>query len=104
MIRAGVNPVHFIKTGPGGDINLAADHRPDSLFFAFFIKVDHAVHHAVIGNRQPLLSQFLRPRHQRRDPASTVQQAVFRMYVQMSKVFHGKLLFPNAGAKPDFMR
>ncbi len=74
-----------VKPGPGRHIDLTADNRLNSRIFTGTVKVDHAVHHAMVRNRQTVHSQRLRLGRQLRNLAGTVQQAVFRMHMQMCK-------------------
>ena len=73
-------------------VHLAADDRVDALGFAGAVKVDHAVHDAVVGQRAGGLSQLRHAVHQAFDAARTVQQAVFTMHMQMRKWYHLILL------------
>ena len=54
-------------------------------FFAFFIEIDHAEHGAVVGDGQAFHAQLLGAGNQVADAGGSVQQAVFRMNVQMCK-------------------
>ena len=75
----------FIKTRARRRVNFAADDWFNPLLVALTIKIDDAEHDAVVGDGQGIHSQLLRPRNNVLDPGSTVQQTVFRMYVQMCK-------------------
>ncbi len=48
-----------VKAGIGGDIDFAAYYRSDPCGLGGFIKVDHAVHYAMIGNSRSVHAQFL---------------------------------------------
>ena len=87
VVRTVVDLKHLIKAGARRDVDLAADHRLDPLPFALLIEVDHAVHHAVIGDCAGGLPQFFYPLHQLWNAAGAVEQAVFGMYVKMHKLF-----------------
>ena len=49
----------LVKTGAGGHIHLAAQHGIDPGIFAGTIKVDHAVHNAVVGDSGRSHTEFL---------------------------------------------
>ena len=68
-----------VKTAARRNINLAADNGPDALFPALLIKIDGAIHDAMIGNGQGIKAQLLRPAYQLGDPRRTIQQTVTRM-------------------------
>ena len=72
----------------GADVNLAPDYRMDALRLAGAIKIQHAVHHAVIRNRAAGHAQFLQAGNQPPDSARAVQQRIFRMQMQMRKHAH----------------
>ena len=67
------------------DVHLAADHRMDALGLGRAVEVQHAVHHAVIGDGAGLHAQLLQPLHQRLDAARAVQQRIFRVQMQVCK-------------------
>ena len=67
------------------DVDLAADDGLHALVLAFLIKVDGAVHHAVIGDGAGGHAVVLDPGHQAFDLGRPVQQAVFGMVVKMNE-------------------
>ena len=67
------------------DVHLAADHRMDALGLGRTVEVQHAVHHAVVGDGAGLHAQLLQPLHQRLDAARAVQQRIFRVQMQVCK-------------------
>ena len=67
--------------------------RIDPLLFCLLVKVDDAVHHAVIRDGCRGHAQFLYPGDILFDFVGTVQKTVFRMCVQMDKR-HVLRLFP----------
>ena len=69
----------------GGDIDLASDDRIDALFFCRLIKIDHAVHDAVIGYCSRRHSELLHPSDVLRDFIGTVQKGILRVDVKMCK-------------------
>jgi len=85
MVAFGIEVVLHVKARPRGDISLAADDRLDSRFFRFFIKIDGAVHNAVVGHRNAGLPQFLDARDKVAYPARAVEQAVFAVDMKMHK-------------------
>ena len=78
----------FIKSGTGSDINLTAYDRMNAGGSGLFIKIDHAVHNAVVCDGDAVHSQLFDPGNQIFDLVGSVKQTVFRMYMQMCK-FHG---------------
>ena len=80
-----VDFIYLIKAGAGGNIHFAADDGLDARLFSGFIKLHTTVHHAVVGAGNGGLSALLHPLHQLVDAAGTVQQAVFRMDMQVGK-------------------
>ena len=67
------------------DIDLAADNGMDALLLTGAVKVDHAVHDAVVGDGKRRKPLPLGGRGYLADTAGTVQQAVFGMNMQMRK-------------------
>ena len=63
----------------GAHVDLAADHRMNARRLRFAIKIDHSVHHTVIGNRARTRALLLQPLHQLLNPAGAVQQGILRM-------------------------
>ena len=80
-----IDAVNFIEPAALCNVDLAADDRLDAALFRCFIKVDHAVHHAVIGNGNAFLPHLLRFIEQLFNAASAVQKAVFGVHMQMCK-------------------
>ena len=80
-------PAHIlaVKSGAGRDIDLTSQNRADPLFPAFLIKIHHAVHDPVIGDRCAVHAQLLHAADVVLNLVGTVQKAVFRMCVQMNK-------------------
>ena len=76
-----VYAVDPVAHSPAGHIDLAADDRLYAGSLGSLIKVDTAVHNAVVGNGNSALAQFLDPIHYGIDAASTVQEAIFRMHM-----------------------
>ncbi len=66
-------------------VRFHADDRLDPLLFAFVVKIDHAEHAAVIGDRDRVHPQLFGPRHELIHPAGAVEQGVMRVNVQMYK-------------------
>ena len=73
----------LVKTAPWRDISLHAEDGLDSGLHARFVKIDHAVHDAVVRDGQRGLPERFGTLNEFVDPGSTVQEAVLRMYVQM---------------------
>ena len=89
-----VRAVHLIAAPARRDVHLAPDDRADALFFTFAVKIDRAVQHAVIRDRQRRLAQRLRAGNEGGQPARPVEQAVFAVDVQMHEIGHGGSSFP----------
>ena len=79
------------------EVDLAADDRMDALRLAGAVKVDHAVHDAVVGQRTRGLSEVRNTLDQLFDAARAVEQAVFAMHMQMGKWYHLVLLCSKFG-------
>ncbi|MPM42837.1 hypothetical protein SDC9_89509 [bioreactor metagenome] len=71
-----------------GDIRLHADERLYAFLLAGLIKIDHAVHHAVIGNRQRGLPCGLGAANQIGNARRSVEKAKLRVNMQMRKLSH----------------
>ena len=85
VVRA-IDAVHLIETRTRGHVYFAADNGLDARLFRGFIKIDAAVHHAVVGDSHSRLAQLFHPFHQRLDAACAVQKAVFSVQMQMCKL------------------
>ena len=69
----------------GGQVALHADDGLDAGLCRGPVEVDDAVHDAVVGEGKGGLPQFHGASHQLWDPAQTVKQGIFRMYVQVNE-------------------
>ena len=85
MPRLCIKLMLLVEPCPTRHIYLAPDDGMDALRLAGAVKVHCAVHDAVVGDGAGRLPQFLYQLRQVPYPARTVQQTVFRMYVQMHK-------------------
>ena len=85
VIRVIVHAVDPIAHLSPGDINLTANDGLDPGGFGGFVKINTAVHHAMVCNGNGVLPQLLYPVHHPVNPAGTVQETVFCMHVQMNK-------------------
>ena len=85
MIRLTVERVDLVKARARRDIDLAADDRLDVRRLCRPVEVDHAVHHAVVRDGDSVLPELFDARHDILDAARPVEQAVFRMDMQMDK-------------------
>ena len=70
--------VALVGTIPA-DVGLAPDDRLDPRVLHGGIKVDHAIHHAMVSDRAARHAQPLQALYQLRYPAGPVQQAILRM-------------------------
>ncbi len=80
------------KARIGSDVDLTADDGLDICLFAGAIKIDHAVHHAVVCNGDRILPTLFDTLGQIGNATGTVKQAVFGMQVQVHKILHRVLL------------
>ena len=71
VVRA-VNAVHLVETRARGHIHFAANDGLNARLFGGFIKIDAAVHHAVVCDGYGRLAQLFHPFHQRLDAARAV--------------------------------
>ena len=94
MIWIVVLSVHFVETGARRDIDLTADDRLDARPLGRSIEIHHAIHHAVIGDRNRVLSDFFQMVHHTGNPVRTVQQTELRVYMQMGKTHVSSSFFP----------
>ena len=71
----------FVEPGARGDVHLAPDDRLHADGAGGFVKIDGAVHHAVVGDGAGGLAQIGGALRQLLDPARAVQQAVLTVNV-----------------------
>ena len=83
----------LVKPRFGRDVDLAADDGMDPLFFARAVEIDHAVHHAVVGDGKGIKALALRRLRDLTDAARAVEQAVFGMNMKMCE-WHFTHLLP----------
>ena len=74
-----------VKARSRRDIDLASDDGIDAGLFCLFIKIDHAVHDAVIGNGRCRHAEFFDPAYVLGDLIGTVQERILRVDVKMRK-------------------
>ncbi len=75
----------------GTDVYLAPDHRMNAVFFTGGVKINGTVKHPVVGDGTGGHLHVFQALYQMPDAAGAVQQAVFRVQVQMCKA---QRLFP----------
>ena len=85
MVGVVVQPVNPVLHPAAGHIHLTADDGLDPGGLGGLVEIDAAIHDAVVGNGHRRLAQLLHPVHQGVNAAGAVQEAVFRMHVQMNK-------------------
>ena len=90
MVGFFVDAVDLVEARAAGDINLAADDGLDPGLLCCAVKVDRAVHDAVVGQGDGLLADLLHTVHHRADTAGAVKQTVFAVDVQMHKCHGGR--------------
>ena len=86
-----IDLMHPVGELAPGQIHLAADDGLDARGLGGFVKIDTAVHNAVVGYGDGGLPQLLHPVHHAADAAGSVQEAVFTMDMQVNKT-HSLLL------------
>ena len=79
----GIIFMDLVKPCAGGHIDLASDDGVNALRLAGSVKINGAVHHAVIRDGAGSLPHLLDALRQVADAAGAVQKAVFRMYMQV---------------------
>ena len=93
QVVAAVVLAAFVETAAARNVHLASEDRFDPLFFGRIVKLLHAEHVAVIGNRQRRHAQFFGAFEQRFDRSRPVQDRILGMYVQMCKLSHFRFAF-----------
>ena len=78
-----------IETGTRGNVDLTSQNRFDPDLFCLLIKINHAVHHAMVRDGKTVHPKFFRPGKKLLNLAGTIQQTVFCMYMQMGKCHTG---------------
>ena len=79
------------------DIYFTTDDGLDPGIFGQTVELDRAVHHAVVGEGNTIHTKFFHAGNQVRDAAHTIEEAVFAMYMEVSK--HG---FSLKNDLPDY--
>ena len=72
-----------VKAGSRRHINLTAEYGLNARRLGRLIKIDHAVHDAVVGHGERRLSQVFCALNELRYLSGAVKQRIFRVYVQM---------------------
>ena len=75
----------LVESRAGGDVRFEAQHRIDARATALVVKFECPVQIAVIGDGQGIHPRPLHLFHDLIDPVRTVEQAVVRVTVQVSK-------------------
>ena len=78
-------PLFSVKSRTGRHIDLASDDRLDACLFCRLIKIDHAVHDAVIGYGRAVHSKLFDALYIFFDLIGAVQQRILGVDVQMCK-------------------
>ena len=81
MIGIGVHTMYLIMPCSSGNIHLTADNRLDTSCLCRTVKINDTIHDAMICDGNGILSDVLHMLHHVADPAGTVQQAEFGMYM-----------------------
>jgi hypothetical protein len=69
-----------------GDINLAANNWFYPCFLSGHIKVNYAIHGAMIGDSKAIHTQLFSPGNKLRDVAHAIEHAIFGVDVQVGKL------------------
>ena len=77
MVGVVINTVDTVAHEAAGHIHLAADNGLDARSLGSLVKINTAVHDAVISQGNGILPQFLHTVHHAADAAETIQKAVF---------------------------
>ena len=85
MAGFGIKFMHLIKARTAGHIDLAADDRMDTLRLTGAVKINGAVHGTVVRDRHRRLPHLLDQLRKVTDTAGAVEQAIFRMNMEMCK-------------------
>ena len=85
MIGVVVDAMHPVGHFPPGNIHLAPDDGLDARRLCCLVEINAAIHHAVVGDGNAVLPQFLHPLHHAVNAARTVQETILRVDVQMDK-------------------
>ena len=99
MIWLLINAMNLIKVCSARNIDLAADNGLDPGFFCCAVKINRAIHDAMVGQGNGVLTEFLHPVHHRADATGSVKQAVFAVNMQTHKghgVFSSQLSSASA--------
>ena len=83
------------------EVDLTADDRLDAVLGAGLVKLDGAVHHAVIGQSERRLAELRGALRQRLDLARAVEQRVLGVDVQMGAGWLGQRRWMVCGAAAD---
>jgi hypothetical protein len=79
MMRTALTSRNSVKSRTGSNVDLASDDGLDTLLYAGVVKRDYAVHNAVVGERDRIMSAFLSAQRDILDPARAVKQTIFTM-------------------------
>ena len=85
VIRVVVHPMYLVMARAARDIDLTADDRLDARRLRRTIKVNDAIHDAVVCNGNGILPDCLHMLHHGGNAIGAIEQAEFGMYVQMHK-------------------
>ena len=83
-IKLAIAPTHWAS--PRGLVGFHADNRFDLIVFTGAEKLNRAMHHPMIGQRQRGLAQALRFLDQIFDPAQPIKHGIFRVDVEVDEI------------------
>ena len=75
----------LLEAGRGRDIDLTADDRLDAHCLACAVKINAAVHYAVIGDRERIHTELFCTRSDLLYLSGSVEQTVLSMHMQVCK-------------------
>src|SRR6266545_4572441 len=76
----------FVEATAGRNIHLATDDRFDAFVASGLIKIDRAVEHTVVGDREGGKLQFMRLVHQPVEAAGAVEQRILGVQMEVDKI------------------
>ena len=76
----------FLQSAARGHIHFATDDRLDAFLLGRLVKINRAIKHSVVGDRQRRQLQLMGPIHQPVQPTSAIEQGILGVQMQMNKV------------------
>ena len=83
-----------------GDIDFAANDWFYACFLSRHIKIDDAIHGAVVGDSQTVHAQLFGPGNKLRDAAHAIEQAILSVDVKVGKLLWHRLDYNTCAGSP----